>query len=366
MAMEKRKHARTDVFLIVDFHLTDHAHESSLGISRNYSEAGFSMESHHFEYKPGQILECTLRHPDHDSSVSVMGKIVWKRDGWYNAAMGVLLQDSERKRKELHDLMAGAQRERIHPPIEGKPFFTQHEDVIRSLTEQATNFRKIHSGTVSERPVRPRAAVPKNNLFAHCAFIAFFALTTVILWSAAVQEDNDAPFHSLMPDTINEKPEALTAAVSTITIPAFAEDFRRPFPQESADVRQHRAGIQRRAAAPPKDVIREKITFPANSSDISAKFHSVIDKVVDILLGNPQLIVKLEGHTDNAGTETYNMDLSVRRAAAVKRLFVIRGIVSSRIKIICFGPSNPVASNDIESGRMENRRVEISVPLSES
>jgi len=69
----------------------------------------------------------------------------------------------------------------------------------------------------------------------------------------------------------------------------------------------------------------------------------------------------VEGHTDSVGSETYNMDLSIRRATAVKNLLVQRGVAENRIEVIGFGKTMPVATNDTEAGRMKNRRVEIKI-----
>jgi outer membrane protein OmpA-like peptidoglycan-associated protein len=69
----------------------------------------------------------------------------------------------------------------------------------------------------------------------------------------------------------------------------------------------------------------------------------------------------VEGHTDNKGTDAYNMDLSNRRALAVKNLLVQRGIADSRIEAVAYGETLPVATNDTEAGRQRNRRVEIKI-----
>jgi len=67
------------------------------------------------------------------------------------------------------------------------------------------------------------------------------------------------------------------------------------------------------------------------------------------------------GHTDSYGTEEYNMGLSVRRARAVADYLVAGGIDRSRLRVEGYGETQPVASNDTEDGRAQNRRVELSV-----
>jgi len=69
----------------------------------------------------------------------------------------------------------------------------------------------------------------------------------------------------------------------------------------------------------------------------------------------------VEGYTDSKGSDTYNMDLSKRRANAVKNLLVQRGVAENRIEVVGFGETMPVATNDTEAGRQKNRRVKIKI-----
>ncbi len=76
---------------------------------------------------------------------------------------------------------------------------------------------------------------------------------------------------------------------------------------------------------------------------------------------NPDLKVKIEGHTDNAGDDATNMTLSTDRAEAVKAYFVSKGISEDRITVEGFGETTPIADNNTAAGRVKNRRVEIKV-----
>jgi outer membrane protein OmpA-like peptidoglycan-associated protein len=69
----------------------------------------------------------------------------------------------------------------------------------------------------------------------------------------------------------------------------------------------------------------------------------------------------VEGDTDNVGTSDYNVSLSDRRAKAVSNHMVSLGVSGSRISDIGLGETNPVASNDTDSGRQQNRRVEVAI-----
>ncbi len=83
----------------------------------------------------------------------------------------------------------------------------------------------------------------------------------------------------------------------------------------------------------------------------------ILDAVVTVLTANPQIKVRVEGHTDSRGTRRYNIRLSNRRARSVKRYLVQNGIDPSRLKAKGYGPDQPVDTNDTDAGRAANRRV---------
>jgi OOP family OmpA-OmpF porin len=73
------------------------------------------------------------------------------------------------------------------------------------------------------------------------------------------------------------------------------------------------------------------------------------------------MTVTIEGHADATGTEQYNLDLSRRRAAAVQKYIVGKGVDQARVNIAFFGESKPVESNATKEGRRKNRRVEFRI-----
>jgi len=103
------------------------------------------------------------------------------------------------------------------------------------------------------------------------------------------------------------------------------------------------------------------VTFDTNSAEIRPGLYSEIDRVAGVLKQYPDTFIRVEGYTDSKGSDTYNMDLSKRRASAVKNLLVQRGVAENRIEVVGFGETMPVATNDTEAGRQKNRRVEIKI-----
>lgn len=107
--------------------------------------------------------------------------------------------------------------------------------------------------------------------------------------------------------------------------------------------------------------LKGDVTFDTNSSAVRPGLYSEIDRIANVLQNYPDTVVMIEGHTDSRGSDSANMELSQRRAESVKSLFIDRGIVPSRIEVQAFGESKPIATNDTESGRQMNRRVEIKI-----
>lgn len=103
------------------------------------------------------------------------------------------------------------------------------------------------------------------------------------------------------------------------------------------------------------------VTFDTNSTEVRPGLYSEIDRVAGVLTQYPDTFIRVDGHTDSVGSDAYNMDLSIRRANSVKDLLVQRGIAFSRIEVMGFGETMPVATNDTEAGRQLNRRVEIKI-----
>jgi len=107
------------------------------------------------------------------------------------------------------------------------------------------------------------------------------------------------------------------------------------------------------------------VTFGFDSSELTQQARSSLNEVSNVLRNYTDTRVNVAGHTDSTGDAGYNQRLSERRAQSVSNYLNQNGVSGSRLNIRGYGESQPVASNDNEQGRAQNRRVEITLTPTE-
>lgn len=103
------------------------------------------------------------------------------------------------------------------------------------------------------------------------------------------------------------------------------------------------------------------VKFRSGSDKLTTSSYSILNQVVSIMNDNPVYNLKIDGHTDSSGDDTKNLELSKKRAKAVKEYLVKKGIADGRLTSNGFGETVPVADNKTSKGRALNRRVEMKV-----
>lgn len=103
------------------------------------------------------------------------------------------------------------------------------------------------------------------------------------------------------------------------------------------------------------------ILFDFDSSDLRPTARNNLTELAASLQKYPKTNVMIVGHTDAQGTDDYNMNLSYRRANSAAQYLMGQGVSRSRIQTAGRGETEPIASNDTEAGRQENRRVEVAI-----
>ena len=139
--------------------------------------------------------------------------------------------------------------------------------------------------------------------------------------------------------------------------------------QQEAELRQQLEGTGVSVTRDGDNIILNmpgNITFGFDRDNVRPEFHDVLHSVSLVLQEYDQTGIEVAGHTDSVGREEYNMDLSERRARSVAQVLMQNDIQSVRIHTIGFGPHQPIASNETEQGRAQNRRVELTLfPLTQ-
>ncbi len=103
------------------------------------------------------------------------------------------------------------------------------------------------------------------------------------------------------------------------------------------------------------------ILFEFDSSTLQPEAKENIYKLANILKKYPDSNILIAGHTDSDGSDQYNQALSERRAKAVSDYTLMQGVASSRLSTVGIGENEPIASNDTDYGKSQNRRVEIAI-----
>lgn len=104
------------------------------------------------------------------------------------------------------------------------------------------------------------------------------------------------------------------------------------------------------------------VTFPADKAELSEESQLALKEAVDVLKALPKgSIVEIGGHTDEPGGEEHNKQLSLQRAEAVRQYLIKQGLPAANLKTKGYGASQPLADNQTELGKAQNRRLEFRV-----
>lgn len=150
--------------------------------------------------------------------------------------------------------------------------------------------------------------------------------------------------------------EAVIAEKQTVQAGQKSTSARR------AELERELAELKARETAHGLVLTLGDLLFAPNQSEPTPAAIRKLSPLVTILKDQPQRSIRIEGYTDSKGTESYNLDLSQRRADAVRDFLIDNGISPQRITARGYGEAVSVASNTTTAGRRENRRVEVIVP----
>jgi peptidoglycan-associated lipoprotein len=136
-----------------------------------------------------------------------------------------------------------------------------------------------------------------------------------------------------------------------------AEDAARRRAADSAAAAARNAA----AAGTVRATLAAAVHFDYDQSDLRGDDRAILDAKIPILQANPGVRIRVAGHTDERGSDEYNLALGQRRAATVKRYLIDHGIADARIETISYGEERPVAQGSDEAAYAQNRRAEFEI-----
>jgi outer membrane protein OmpA-like peptidoglycan-associated protein len=163
----------------------------------------------------------------------------------------------------------------------------------------------------------------------------------------------------LLTSRTREAQNAKASAANSKVVAEVALDQRDQANQETARVQAELDALK--AMPSPRGMVMTlgDVLFDTARAELKSGATRKIDQLAQFLMEHPDRRVQVEGFTDSIGTDSYNEDLSQRRADAVKAALINRGVQPSRIGTEGYGKAYPVANNNDSGGRQLNRRVEI-------
>lgn len=156
-----------------------------------------------------------------------------------------------------------------------------------------------------------------------------------------------------------EVQSARSSATAAQSEAAAAQNQAAAAQDELARARQELADLQAKQTERGMVMTLNDVLFDTGQATLKPGADRAVDRLAQYLKDSPGTQVIIEGHTDSVGSDDYNLALSQRRAQAVADALTTRGVSADRIRAKGLGKSYPVASNDTQAGRQQNRRVEI-------
>ena len=185
------------------------------------------------------------------------------------------------------------------------------------------------------------------------------SLIALVAFAACSKKQPPAPAPAPAPvpaprvnqDSINRANAARTAAA--------AEAERQRLATAAAAAAEASRLEAARAAARAK--LGMVIYFDYDKDEIRDDQRPTLDAKVPILNANPDVKMRIAGHTDDRGSDEYNLALGQRRAAAVRRYMAARGVAEGRFEVVSFGEQRPASSGESEDSWAKNRRAEFEI-----
>jgi peptidoglycan-associated lipoprotein len=193
----------------------------------------------------------------------------------------------------------------------------------------------------------------------HVRRIALLATSTLVVAAAACKKTPPAPAPTPTPGQRGPDQDSLRRArAEEAARQAAAEEARRKAAEDAA---RDAAARDAANAASVRTTLLAAVHFDFDQSDLRPDERALLDAKIPILQANSGVTIRIAGHTDERGSDEYNLALGQRRAAVVKAYLVQRGISATRVETVSYGEERPAAQGADEGAWAQNRRAEFEI-----
>ncbi|NKN33818.1 OmpA family protein [Marichromatium bheemlicum] len=307
----------------------------------------------------GEALAALEARPSEDGDDDAVARL---------AELNRTLAEREARIAELEERLVavGQQRAEASAALAARPSAQQLTELETALAAARTRIEGLEAELTSAAAGAADEAVLREQLMAREARVVELESTL-----AELEADHQALRAELAAQQARlvEDDAALAAQADDIEIDAQVETLTTALAAERERTAQVRALYQRLAelgASYSEQGMRlrlanDTLRFPTGAATLPADELPVLDQIVALLADNPGLTLRIVGHTDSAGSDALNLELSRQRAEAVRAGLIERGLDPERVEAEGVGEAGPIASNATARGRASNRRVEVYV-----
>ena len=186
-------------------------------------------------------------------------------------------------------------------------------------------------------------------------------LALVLMAVAACRSQPEPEPEPVVPAVNQDSIDAANRARAEAEARAREEAAARERAAAEARARAEAEARARAAADAARAAFATAIYFDLDKSDLKPEARALLDSKLPLLRANANVRIRIAGHTDDRGSDEYNMALGQRRAAAAKRYLVDQGIAEDRIEVVSFGEDRPAAMGTGEENWARNRRDEFEI-----
>lgn len=186
-------------------------------------------------------------------------------------------------------------------------------------------------------------------------------LALVLMAVAACRSQPEPEPEPVVPAVNQDSIDAANRARAEAEARAREEAAARERAAAEARARAEAEARARAAAEAARAAFATAIYFDYDSNELKPEARSALDSKVPLLRANMGVRIRIAGHTDDRGSDEYNIALGQRRAAAAMRYLVDQGIAADRIEVVSFGEDRPAAMGSGETNWAQNRRAEFEI-----